>query len=160
MTAALHAAALWSGLSILLLLALSGVVVRRRQRHMVAFGDGGHPELTVASRAFGNAVEYVPVALIGLMLIADMGRPRTGGDAFRGPDHPCAGPSVPDRAVAGSPVGHPADVADAAGHCGHTDRLFSDLTPIATLVVLRCSVASAIGGHVRNDALSFRRNPA
>lgn len=72
---AIHAAALWSGLLILLLIGLSGLTVRRRQRHLVAFGDGGNPELTAATRAFGNAAEYIPAGLIALTLLALTGAP-------------------------------------------------------------------------------------
>ncbi len=66
----IHAAALWSGLLILLLLTLSGLTVRRRRRHLVAFGDGGNEDLTSASRAFGNAAEYIPAGLVALTLLA------------------------------------------------------------------------------------------
>lgn len=65
-----HAAALWAGLNIILLLALSLLVVRQRQRHKVALGDEGVPELAQAIRAFGNATEYVPAALIGIVVLA------------------------------------------------------------------------------------------
>ena len=66
----IHAAGLWSGLLILLLLTLSGLTVRRRRRHLVAFGDGGNEDLTSASRAFGNAAEYIPAGLVALTLLA------------------------------------------------------------------------------------------
>lgn len=72
---ALHAAGLWSGLLILLMIILSGLTVTRRQRHLVAFGDGGNAELNAAARAFGNASEYIPVGLIALVLLALTGAP-------------------------------------------------------------------------------------
>lgn len=65
-----HAAALWAGLNIVLLLALSLLVVRQRQKHKVALGDEGVPELAQAIRAFGNATEYVPAAMVGLAVLA------------------------------------------------------------------------------------------
>lgn len=65
-----HAAALWTGLHLILLLVLSVLVVRQRRKHHVALGDGGVPELAQAIRAFGNATEYVPSALIGLAVLA------------------------------------------------------------------------------------------
>ncbi len=65
-----HAAALWVGLHLILLLVLSLLVVRQRRRHKVALGDGGVPELAQAIRAFGNATEYVPAALIGIAVLA------------------------------------------------------------------------------------------
>lgn len=75
LTVAAQAAALWTGLSLILLVILSSLVVRRRRRHLVAFGDGGVPELTQAMRAFGNAAEYLPVGLIGLVVLAVAGAP-------------------------------------------------------------------------------------
>lgn len=66
----LHAAAMWSGLSILLLVVLSFRTIFTRKRLKVSFGDGGNPELTAASRAFGNAAEYIPPCLAILILMA------------------------------------------------------------------------------------------
>ena len=66
----LQAAALWSGLSILLLVVLSFRTIFTRKRLKVSFGDGGHAELTAASRAFGNAAEYIPPCLAILILMA------------------------------------------------------------------------------------------
>jgi len=65
-----HAVAFWVGLHLLLLLTLSLLVVRQRQRHKVMLGDEGVPELARAIRAFGNATEYVPAGLIGLGVLA------------------------------------------------------------------------------------------
>jgi uncharacterized membrane protein YecN with MAPEG domain len=70
-----HAAALWAGLHIVLLLVLSLLVVRQRQKHKVALGDEGVPELAQAIRAFGNATEYVPAALIGIVVLAQVQAP-------------------------------------------------------------------------------------
>ena len=72
---AVQAASLWSGLLILLLIGLSGVVVRRRRRHLIAFGDAGNEQMTTAARAFGNAAEYIPAGLIALVLLALLGAP-------------------------------------------------------------------------------------
>lgn len=69
----LHAAALWSGLSILLLVVLSFRTIFTRKRLHVSFGDGGNAELTAASRAFGNAAEYIPPCLVVLVLLALLG---------------------------------------------------------------------------------------
>jgi len=65
-----NAAALWAGLHMLLLLTLSVLVVRKRQQHKVALGDGGLPDLAQAIRAFGNATEYIPAGLAVLALFA------------------------------------------------------------------------------------------
>lgn len=70
-----RAAALWAGLHLVLLLVLSGLVVRERRRHGVVIGDAGVPELLRAQRAFGNAVEYVAPGLGALAVMAVAGVP-------------------------------------------------------------------------------------
>jgi uncharacterized membrane protein YecN with MAPEG domain len=70
-----HAAALWVGLHVFLLLILSTLVVRLRQKHKVALGDEGIPELARAIRAFGNATEYVPAGLAAIIVLAIVGAP-------------------------------------------------------------------------------------
>ena len=72
MTAA-QAAGVWSGLLILLLVGLAFRVIANRRRHRVLFGDGGVQQMTVATRAFGNAAEYVPVGIGALILLALLG---------------------------------------------------------------------------------------
>ena len=68
--AAGHAAALWAGLHLLLMLVLSIQVVQQRRKHKVMIGDEGIPEMVQAVRALGNASEYVPPALAGLAILA------------------------------------------------------------------------------------------
>ena len=70
-----HAAALWVGLHVFLMLTLSLLVVRQRQKHKVALGDEGIPELAQAIRAFGNASEYVPTALVAIAVLAIVDAP-------------------------------------------------------------------------------------
>lgn len=70
-----RAAALWAGLHMVVLLVLSGLVVRERRRHGVVIGDAGVPELLRAQRAFGNAVEYVAPGLASLAVLAVAGAP-------------------------------------------------------------------------------------
>lgn len=72
---AVHAAALWAGLSLALLVVLSVRVTRLRRRHEVALGHGDIPSLHHAVRAFGNAAEYVPAGLAGLGILALLGAP-------------------------------------------------------------------------------------
>jgi len=72
---AVQAAALWSGLLILLMLVLSGIVVSGRRKHMVSFGDGGKSDLMAASRAFGNLAEYATPGMIAMLLLAAVGAP-------------------------------------------------------------------------------------
>lgn len=72
MTAA-EAAALWSGLLIVLLVVLSARVAAGRRRNRVLHGDGGLPEMTMAVRIFGNAAEYIPAGIGALALLALVG---------------------------------------------------------------------------------------
>lgn len=86
---AVHAAGLWTGLCVLLLLVLSALTSVNRRKHSVSIGDGGKHEVAVASRAFGNAIEYMPIALIALTLLAVTGFPvwsihLVGGSFFLG----------------------------------------------------------------------------
>lgn len=74
-TVSAHAAALWVGLNLILLLVLSVLVVRQRRRHGVALGDADIPRLTQAVRAFGNATEYVPAGLIAIAVLVMAGAP-------------------------------------------------------------------------------------
>jgi uncharacterized membrane protein YecN with MAPEG domain len=74
-TPSAHAAALWVGLHLILLLVLSVLVVRQRRAHGVVLGDADIPELTQAVRAFGNATEYVPGGLVALAVLAMAGAP-------------------------------------------------------------------------------------
>jgi len=74
-TASAHAAALWVGLHLILLLVLSVLVVRQRRAHGVVLGDAAIPALTQAVRAFGNATEYVPAGLVALAVLAMVGAP-------------------------------------------------------------------------------------
>jgi uncharacterized membrane protein YecN with MAPEG domain len=69
-TPSAHAAALWVGLHLILLLVLSVLVVRQRRAHGVVLGDADIPELTLAVRAFGNATEYVPGGLVAIAVLA------------------------------------------------------------------------------------------
>jgi len=74
MTAA-QAAALWSGLLILLLVILSFRVVMGRQKHRVVLGDGGNADLVLRSRVFGNAAEYIPIGVGALVALTMLGLP-------------------------------------------------------------------------------------
>ena len=71
----LDAFALYTGLNGLLLIALSFNVVRHRQRSKVGIGIGTDADLERACRVQGNAVEYIPVALIILGALALTGAP-------------------------------------------------------------------------------------
>ena len=74
-TPSAHAAALWVGLHLILLLVLSVLVVRQRRKHQVVLGDAEIPQLAQSIRAFGNATEYVPGGLIAIAVLAMAGAP-------------------------------------------------------------------------------------
>lgn len=67
---AVQAASVWSGALILLMIVLSIRVVMSRRRLKVLFGDGGLDEMTLVTRTFGNAAEYIPVGIGALILLA------------------------------------------------------------------------------------------
>ena len=62
--------ALYAGVNILLLLVLAYLVIRARQTHKIVLGDGGHDATTRAIRAHANAAEYIPSALVGLLILS------------------------------------------------------------------------------------------
>jgi hypothetical protein len=72
---AIQAVALYAGLNILLILFLSVNVSRHRRRAQVSLGTGTDARLEQACRAQGNTVEYVPVSLFALLLMATAGFP-------------------------------------------------------------------------------------
>lgn len=63
--------ALYAVLGALLLLKFSFDVVRLRMQYRVHYGDGGFSELQSAIRIHGNAVEYIPIAIV-LLLFMEM----------------------------------------------------------------------------------------
>lgn len=64
-------AALYIGINILILLALSVLVVRGRQRHKIVLGvREDNPAFTRAVRAHANAAEYIPAGLVGIVMLA------------------------------------------------------------------------------------------
>lgn len=63
--------ALYAGLLALLVIALAIRVSLLRRRHRVGIGAGDHASLALAMRVHGNATEYVPLALV-LLLLAEL----------------------------------------------------------------------------------------
>ena len=61
--------ALWAGLLGLLSLALAMNVVRARGSEKVIFGDGGITIVQQRIRVHGNFTEYVPIALLLLLVL-------------------------------------------------------------------------------------------
>ena len=64
---------IYAGLLALLIVYLTMNVVKLRRAHKVRLGDGGVPQLLTAIRAHSNAVEYIPIALI-LMLLLELAK--------------------------------------------------------------------------------------
>lgn len=64
---------LYVALLTLLLLVLSGRIIRLRWRDRVGLGIGESKDLEVAVRIHGNFIEYVPLALLILVLMEVMG---------------------------------------------------------------------------------------
>jgi len=64
-----HVTMLYAGLLGLLSIAIAAPAGQLRAKLNVPVGDGGYPELLVASRRHGNFAEWVPLALI---LIAEL----------------------------------------------------------------------------------------
>ena len=84
-----QAAALWSGLMILLLVVLGARVALARRGNKVLLGDGGNAQVLLASRVFGNASEYIPAGIGALAVLASLGMPAyvlhgLGGALFLG----------------------------------------------------------------------------
>ena len=71
----LEAVALYTGLLLLLFIGLKMNVGRVRSATKIAIGDGGNENLIRAMRAQANAVEDVPMAVIGLLLLAGLQAP-------------------------------------------------------------------------------------
>jgi len=71
----LEAAAVYVGINILLLIYLALRVVLTRRSAQVSVGHGGNAELELRTRVHGNATEYIPAMMIGLVTAAYMGIP-------------------------------------------------------------------------------------
>src|SRR6266566_1287264 len=65
--------ALYVVLNAAIMLALAMNVIRMRYLTQTRFGDAGNPEMQRAIRAHGNNTEYVPIALILLVLAHNLG---------------------------------------------------------------------------------------
>ncbi len=101
---------IYAGLLGLLLLALTTVVVRLRGKYKVGIGDGGHPEMSRAIRVHANFIEYVPLALILILMLEYRGIPAwalhgLGGGLFLGRVLHAWGLSQNERTSFGRAVG-------------------------------------------------------
>lgn len=66
----LEVAALYAGVNILILLVLAVLVVAGRRKHKITLGHGDNEAFGRAVRAHGNAAEYIPAGLVGIVLLA------------------------------------------------------------------------------------------
>ena len=69
----LQAVALWAGLNLAWTLLLALNVTRHRMKEGVSTGSGNSQSLDRAVRAHGNNIEYVPGALLGILILAALG---------------------------------------------------------------------------------------
>ncbi len=60
---------IYAAIFALIMVSLSFYVIKMRYKHRVSLGDGGKKEMLKAIRAHGNFVEYVPMALILMVLL-------------------------------------------------------------------------------------------
>ena len=70
-----EAATLYIGLSVIVMMGLKLNAGRVRAGAKVSIGDGGNEALQRAMRTQANAVEDVPIALIGLLALASLSAP-------------------------------------------------------------------------------------
>lgn len=60
---------LYAGILGFLYIALSAYVIMGRYKHQVGLGDNGNPDLIKRIRIHANFIEYVPLALILMILV-------------------------------------------------------------------------------------------
>jgi hypothetical protein len=66
----LEIAAVYAGVNILILLVLSVMVAAGRRRHKIVLGPGDNEAFNRAVRAHGNAAEYIPAGLVGVLTLS------------------------------------------------------------------------------------------
>lgn len=71
----MHITGLYAALGALLMFVLAARVMQLRHRHSVGLGTGGDESLARAIRAHANAVEYLPIALL-LLLVLELDQTR------------------------------------------------------------------------------------
>jgi uncharacterized membrane protein YecN with MAPEG domain len=69
----MHVTGIYAALGALLLLVLAVRISLARRAARVGIGDGGNHELVKRIRAHANAAEYLPIALL-LLLLLDLGQ--------------------------------------------------------------------------------------
>ncbi|MGP1954567.1 MAG: MAPEG family protein, partial [Arsenophonus sp. NC-QC1-MAG3] len=61
--------ALYIVFSALILFKLSLEVIKLRTQYQVTYGDGGFYELQTAIRVHSNAIEYIPISMLSLLMM-------------------------------------------------------------------------------------------
>lgn len=67
---------IYASLAVLLIVRLSIAVIKLRRKYRISLGDGGNEELQVAIRAHANALEYIPITLLLLLMLELNGAPK------------------------------------------------------------------------------------
>ena len=67
---------IYASLSVLLIVKLTLSVIKLRRKNRISVGDGGNEELQLAIRTHANAVEYIPIALLLLLMLELNGAPK------------------------------------------------------------------------------------
>ncbi len=67
---------IYASLSALLIVRLSISVIKLRRKNRISVGDGGNEELQLAIRTHANAVEYIPITLLLLLMLELNGAPK------------------------------------------------------------------------------------
>lgn len=67
---------IYASLAVLLIVRLSISVIKLRRKYRISLGDGGNEELQVAIRAHANALEYIPITLLLLLMLELTGAPK------------------------------------------------------------------------------------
>ncbi|MDD5461476.1 MAG: MAPEG family protein [Methylococcales bacterium] len=67
---------IYASLSAFLIVWLSLSVIKLRRNNRISVGDGGNEELQLAIRAHSNALEYIPVTLLLLLILELNGAPK------------------------------------------------------------------------------------
>ena len=67
---------IYASLAVLLIVRLSISVIKLRRKNRITVGDGGNEEMQLAIRTHANAVEYIPIALLLLLMLELNGAPK------------------------------------------------------------------------------------
>lgn len=71
----MESAALYAGIFVIFFIVLKGRVGRVRMSEKIGFGDGANERLQRVIRVQGNAVEDVPVTLVGILALGALSAP-------------------------------------------------------------------------------------